>query len=99
MVVVCEASGKRIKFFMEDKATRLKQERRRIRIILLVAAFVVFVISFFVRDDTSKYLFRSMGFAFLVASSLLLLFKGEFGYKPTREELEAKVFGEQRTER
>jgi uncharacterized membrane protein YwaF len=83
---------------MADKNTRLKEQRSTVTIVLSIAALVLFIISFFIRNDRTQNLLRMMGWVFVLATIVFRLFKGEFGYKPTREEIEEKMFGTEKSE-
>lgn len=77
---------------MSDKKTRLKSQKRITAIILSTAALVMLFASFFIRNIETQKLVRVMGYTFIIATILFSLFKGEFGYKPTRVEIEEKMF-------
>jgi hypothetical protein len=75
---------------MADTKTRLKDQRRTITIVLSIAAILMLATSFFIRDKETAVLVRSMGCGLLLAMIIFQFFKGTFGYKPTREEMEEK---------
>jgi hypothetical protein len=78
---------------MKDKKARLKAQRVIVIIILAVAALVLLCTSFFIQEEESQHLVRIIGSGFLLGAVLYNLFKSEFGYKPTREEVEENIFG------
>jgi uncharacterized membrane protein YwaF len=83
---------------MNDKKTKLKEQKKTITIVLLLAALALLLTSFFIRNNETQKLVRLMGFGLLLATLIFRLFKGEFGYKPTREEIEEKMFGKDKSE-
>jgi uncharacterized membrane protein YozB (DUF420 family) len=78
---------------MIDRKPRLKDQRSAITIILSIAALVLLAASFFIRNEEAQNLTRLMAYGLILATILFRLFKGTFGYKPTREEIEEKIFG------
>jgi hypothetical protein len=78
---------------MDNKKARLKVQRSTVTVILSVAALTLLVMSFFINNDETQRLVRTIGFGFILSVILFRLFRGEFGYKPTREELEENMFG------
>jgi hypothetical protein len=94
MAVVCEAGGERIKIIvMDDKKTRLKKQRITVTIILSITALLLLLTSFFIKNGQTQNMVRLMGYGFILSTIIFRLFRGEFGYKATREELEEKMFG------
>jgi uncharacterized membrane protein len=85
-----------IKKGMDMRADRINQQRKRVTIILGVAAILLIVISFFVKDNESQNLVRTIGFTLMLANILFRIFKGEVGYKLTREEIEERQFGKEK---
>lgn len=78
---------------MVDKKARLKDQRNAITIVFSIAALILLAASFFIRNEEAGKLARLMGYGLILATILFRLFKGTFGYKPTREEIEEKIFG------
>jgi uncharacterized membrane protein YozB (DUF420 family) len=95
MVVVCEAGSEIITLtvIMVDKKARLKDQRSAVAIVLSIAALVLLAASFFIRNEEAKNLTRLMAYGLILATILFRVIKGTFGYKPTREEIEEKIFG------
>lgn len=83
---------------MEDKKTKLQQQKRTVTIILSITALVLLLASFFIKDGQVQNIIRLMGYGFILSTIIFRLFKGEFGYKTTREELEEKMFGRDKSE-
>ena len=83
---------------MEDKKTRLKQQKGTVTIILSITALVLLLASFFIKDGQAQNIVRLMGYGFILSTIIFRLFNGEFGYKTTREELEEKMFGKNKSE-
>jgi hypothetical protein len=82
---------------MIDKKTKIKKQRSVVTIVLSVAAIVLIAVSFFIREDKTRNIVRLMGFVFMLAMLLFRLFKGDFAYKPTRKEIEERMFGNKET--
>ncbi len=78
---------------MVEKKTKLKEQKNVVTIVLLITAIILLVVSFFISNSGTQSLLRIMGYGFIIASIIFRLFKGEFGYKPTREEIEERMFG------
>ena len=72
---------------------KMKVQRRIPVTLLSLTGLVLLLASFFIRSDESASLARSFGFGFIFAAILFFLFKEKFGYKPSREEIEKKIFG------
>ena len=72
---------------------KIREPRRLVSLILALAAMVLLTTSFFVRNAETTKLLRLISFALLLGNIIYLLFQGSFGYKPTREEMEEKLFG------
>jgi uncharacterized membrane protein YwaF len=78
---------------MENKKARLRQQKKTITIILSITALLLLLTSFFIKNGQTQNLIRLMGYGFILSTIIFRLFRGEFGYKATREELEDKMFG------
>jgi uncharacterized membrane protein YwaF len=78
---------------MIDRKARLKEQRSSITIVLSIAALALLTASFFIRNEQAQNFTRLMGYILILATILFRLFNGTFGYKPTREEVEEKIFG------
>jgi hypothetical protein len=91
-----EAGGEIIKDGMVDKKI-IKKQRSIVTVVLSVGAIILIAVSFFIREEKTQNLVRLMGFVFMLAMILFRLFKGDFAYKPTREEIEERMFGNKET--
>ena len=78
---------------MRRKLLLDKAHGRTITIVLSIGVILLLATSFFIRDKETAGLARSMGYGLLLAIIIFRFFKGTFGYKPTREEVEEKMFG------
>ena len=78
---------------MKGNDARLTGQRRIITIVLAVAAIVLLAVSFFINEKELQNLIRISGIGLVLAIILFRLFRKKFGYKPTREEIEERVFG------
>ena len=74
------------------------EQKSVLTIIFLITAIILLIASFFISNSGTQSLVRIMGYGFIIASIISRLFKGEFGYKPTREEIEEQVFGNKENE-
>jgi uncharacterized membrane protein YiaA len=75
-----------------DKRTRLKQQKSIIQLILLIVGVLFLIIGLLFYNETNKVIVFGLGFGLLIAVIILRVFKNDFGYKPTREEIEEKIF-------
>ena len=80
---------------MSDKITRLREQKKLITRTLISAVILFVLASFIIKNEESKSLMKYMAGGCLVAAIIFNLFKSNFGYKPTREELENKEFGKE----
>lgn len=76
-----------------EKEIRMRVQRTIINIILSITAIVLIVTGFFMKNEKTGKLITLMGWGFVLATIIFRLFKSEFGYKPMREEIEEKMFG------
>jgi uncharacterized membrane protein YozB (DUF420 family) len=73
---------------MIDRKARLNDQRSAITIVLAIAASAILAASFFIKNEDAQNFARLMGYIFILAAILFRVFKGTFGYKRTREEIE-----------
>ena len=83
---------------MIERKDRIKQQRSTVTIILSIAAIVLILSSLLIKNEESSNLIRTIGFGIMLASILFRVFKGNFAYKPTREEIEERMFGKKEKE-
>ena len=74
--------------------SRIHAQSRTITIVLLLAAVVIFAARFFLRSEESRNIMLVIGSAMLIGAVVVRLFTPEFGYKPTRKELEKQELGQ-----
>ena len=76
----------------EIKNKRIKEQKFVLTIILLASSGLCIFFGLLIKDKESKLIIMSIGFALLAGFVITRMFKGTFGYKPTREEIEEKMF-------
>ena len=76
-----------------SKNDRMKGQRKIIVIMLMLGSLVSMVIGLLVKENELKIILLAMGAGLLAAAFIAKAFSGKFGYKPTREEVEEKIFG------
>lgn len=67
-------------------------QKKIIPVILLFAAAMLLIIGSFAEEVESKKILKILGIAFLLSAFIFRRFYGRFGYKPSREEIEQKIF-------
>ncbi len=70
----------------------IKEQRSVVMIVLVIAVLILAIISRLIRDKQTAELLTWISVALMIGLLIFRLFRGKFGYKPTREELEEKVF-------
>ncbi len=81
---------------MDIKRDRIRQQRRTVSIVPGIVAIILILVSFFIKNDESQNLVRTIGFTLMLANILFRVFNGYIGYKTTREEFEERQFGKER---
>ncbi len=76
------------------KQKKQKSEKQFIVILLLSIAVVMIGAGFFINENQLKNIFQIVGFGLVIGVIIVALFNKNFGYKPTRMEIEEKQFGE-----
>lgn len=83
---------------MAGKKAKILRGKSFIIIILSAAAGLLLLLSFFITNVEGKRLVRVIGYVLVVAGILSKAFSGKFDYKPTREELEERMFGKENSQ-
>jgi|GEM_PF-4956534 len=76
-----------------SKEKRLRQQKNVIQLILLIAGIVMLILAFLVYKKKNNVVLIGLGFGLIGAGIIFRFFKSNFGYKPTREEMEESTFG------
>ena len=84
---------------MDDKKTNWKEQNDSMTIVLSAAALVLLAISVFARHTEIRSLATWLGFGFVLAAVLFKLFGARLGHKPSRGELEDRVFEREKSEK
>lgn len=77
----------------EIKNKRIKEQRKLVTLIMLISAILLLCLSFFIDDKDIKFILLIVGVALFIGIFIARAFKGNFGYKPTVEEIEEIQFG------
>jgi hypothetical protein len=74
------------------KTKKIKEQKKLMTLILLVAAALCLVLSFIINATELKLTLLIVATALFGGLFIARLFKGSFGYKPTLEEMEERQF-------
>jgi hypothetical protein len=73
----------------------MKYQRNKLAILLFIIGQIFLVVGLLLKGET-KLIMISLAAALCLGAVVLRLFKPGFGYKPSREEIEAKEFGREK---
>ena len=71
----------------------MKGQRKVMATILLLGSLVCMIIGLIIKENELKIIMLGIGAGLFAAAFIAKAFGGRFGYKPTREEMEEKIFG------
>jgi hypothetical protein len=77
----------------EFKTKRIKEQYNIMFWIVFCISFGLLIAGLLVEEKDTKRILFTLGSGFFIGMVISKLFKKDFGYKPTREEIEEKVFG------
>jgi hypothetical protein len=72
----------------------MRKQREIVRRLLLVASLVVVTTGLLINEKDVKFILLTIGAALFMGVFIAKIFKEKFGHKPSREEIERRVFGE-----
>ncbi len=79
----------------EIKTKRINEQRSVIFWIVLCISLGLLIAGLLVEEKDTKRILFTLGSGFFIGIFISKLFKSDFGYKPTREEIEEKGFNKE----